>query len=300
MLKKRMAHYSIKDLEELSGIKAHTIRIWEKRYKLIEPERTCTNIRLYDDEDLKKLLNVSMLNRNGWKISRLAELDNEKLTEMVLQLSKEASDSETQIENLIVSMLDLDESKFEKILSNSILKIGFEDTLTKVVYPFFERIGVLWLVGSINAAQEHFVSNLMRQKLIAAIDGQLPGKNDRPKTFMLFLHEAELHELGLLFYNYILRKHGHKVIYLGQAVPFKDLIQIADIQNIDVLFTSFTTGISEKDLQNYLQKLSEQFPKHEIIITGYQTNKAFSSLPSNLLQVHSVSHFREILSERYS
>lgn len=292
-----MGKYSIKDLEELSGIKAHTIRIWEKRYNLIEPERTSTNIRYYSDEDLKKLLNVSMLNRHGLKISRLADMSREQIAEMVVNLSKESSDVETQVENMIVSMLDLDEAKFERILSNSILKTGFEETLIKIIYPFFERIGLLWLIGTINAAQEHFISNLMRQKLIAAIDGQLPGKNENPKTFMLFLHEAELHELGLLFYNYLLRKHGHRVIYLGQAVPFNDLIQIAEIQKIDVLLTSFTTGIGETELESYLTKLKENFPSKTIYFTGYQTNRTFKSLPSNFVHIQSAGHFQKILAE---
>lgn len=292
-----MGNYSIKDLEKLSGIKAHTIRIWEKRYNLIEPSRTNTNIRYYSDEDLKKLLNVSMLNRSGWKISHLADKSNEQLSELILQLNKESADSETQIEHLIVSMLDLDEVKFEKVLSNSILKIGFEETLTRVIYPFFDRIGILWLAGTINAAQEHFMSNLMRQKIIAAIDGQLPGDQKNPKTFMLFLHEAELHELGLLFYNYLLRKHGHRVIYLGQAVPFKDLIQIAEIQKTDILFTSFTTGITEKDLDSYLSKLAKNFPSKTIYFTGYQTNREFKNLPGNIQHIPSVEYFQKLLSD---
>lgn len=292
-----MGNYSIRDLEELSGIKAHTIRIWEKRYKLIEPERTSTNIRYYCDEDLKKLLNVSMLNRHGWKISHLAEFSNEQLAEKVIQLTKESSDVETQIENLIVSMLDLDEIKFEKILNNSILKNGFEETLVKVIYPFFDRIGLLWQIGTINAAQEHFISNLMRQKLITAIDGQLPAAREDAKTFMLFLHESELHELGLLFYNYLLRKSGHKVIYLGQAVPFNDLVQIAQIRNIDVLLTIFTTGISEKDVDRYLEKLIKHFPDKTILFTGYQTNREFKTLPSNFIHLKSAEHFQKMLSE---
>lgn len=295
-----MGKYSIKDLEELSGIKAHTIRIWEKRYNLIEPERTSTNIRYYSDEDLKKLLNVSMLNRHGLKISRLAEMSREQIAEMVVNLSKESSDVETQIENMIVSMLDLDEAKFERILSNAILKSGFEETLIKIIYPFFDRIGLLWLIGTINAAQEHFISNLMRQKLIAAIDGQLPGKNENPKTFMLFLHEAELHELGLLFYNYLLRKHGHRVIYLGQAVPFNDLIQIAEIQKIDVLLTSFTTGMGETELDSYLAKLKQNFPYKTIYFTGYQTNRIFKDLPHNFIHIQSPEHFQKMLSEEMS
>ncbi len=292
-----MGNYSIKDLEELSGIKAHTIRIWEKRYNLIEPERTATNIRYYNDEDLKKLLNVSMLNRHGWKISRLADMTRAELAEAAIRLTKESSDLETQIEQLIVSMLDMDELKFEKILNNSILKNGFEETVIKIIYPFFDRIGLLWLIGTINAAQEHFISNLMRQKIITAIDGQLPVARENARTFMLFLHESELHELGLLFYNYMLRKHGHKVIYLGQAVPLSDLVQVAHIRNIDILLTSFTTGMSEKDVDRYLEKLSLNFPDKTILFTGYQTNREFKTLPPNFIHLKSAENFQKMLSE---
>lgn len=291
-----MASYSIKDLEELSGIKAHTIRIWEKRYGIVIPERTDTNIRLYSDEDLKKLLNISILNRHGLKISRLSKLTLSELREKVIYISRESADSKTQIENLIISMLELDEWKFDKILSDSIIKIGFEETLVQIMHPFFEKIGLLWQTGSINPAQEHFVSNLLRQKLIVAIDGQSPVTNHDAPAFILFLHEKELHELGLLFYSYLLKKKGIKVIYLGQAVPFDDLKVITRIQKARYFLTSFTTGISEKALKDYLTNMSESFSGQTIFFTGYQVDKINGNLPGNLVRVESVKHFQEIIS----
>lgn len=290
-----MARYSIKDLEELSGIKAHTIRIWEKRYNIVKPERTDTNIRLYNDEHLKKLLNISILNRQGLKISHLARLSNEELKEKVIHSSRESSNNVIQIENLIISMLDLDEWKFDKILSDSIIRIGFEETLVKVMHPFFEKIGLLWQIGSINPAQEHFVSNLLRQKLIVAIDGQSPVKRDTDVSFILFLHENELHELGLLFYSYLLKKSGIRVIYLGQAVPFEDLKKIVQIQKAEYFLTSFTTGILEEELNNYLKRMSESFAEQTIFFTGYQISKVNGDLPSNLVKIESVSQFQEII-----
>jgi MerR family transcriptional regulator, light-induced transcriptional regulator len=290
-----MASYSIRDLEDLSGIKAHTIRIWEKRYGIVVPERTNTNIRLYSDDDLKKLLNISILNRNGLKISYLSKLSSNELKEKVIHISRETSDSNTQIENLIISMLELDEWKFDKILSDSIIRIGFEETLVQIMHPFFEKIGLLWQTGSINPAQEHFVSNLMRQKLIVAIDGQAPARREAPATFILFLHENELHELGLLFYSYLLKKKGAKVIYLGQAVPFDDLKIINRIQKADYLLTSFTTGISETSLKNYLEKMAGTFPAQTIFFTGYQIKDINGDLLSNLVKVNSVAHFQSII-----
>lgn len=290
-----MASYSIKDLEELSGIKAHTIRIWEKRYGVVVPERTNTNIRLYSDEDLKKLLNISILNKHGLKISHLSRLSQDDLKEKVIHISRETINTGIQIENLIISMLDLDEWKFDKILSDSIIKIGFEETLVSLMHPFFEKIGLLWQTGSINPAQEHFVSNLMRQKLIVAIDGQAPVQRDNQVNFILFLHENELHELGLLFYSYLLKKHGIKVIYLGQAVPFQDLKKIINIQKADYFLTSFTTGITEKDLKSYLIRMSDTFPEQTIYYTGYQISKINGSLPGNLIKIESVKHFQDII-----
>ena len=290
-----MARYSIKDLEELSGIKAHTIRIWEKRYGIVLPERTHTNIRLYSDEDLKKLLNISILNKHGLKISHLSKLTQSELKEKVIHISRESSNVEIYIENLLISMLELDEWKFDKILSDSIIKIGFEETLVQLMHPFFEKIGLLWQTGSINPAQEHFVSNLLRQKLIVAIDGQAPVAREKPLTFILFLHEAELHELGLLFYSYLLKKNGIKVIYLGQAVPFGDLEKITQIQKADYFLTSFTTGITDKDLTDYLMTMSETFPEQVVFYTGYQIAKINASLPENLVKLESVKHFQEII-----
>jgi MerR family transcriptional regulator, light-induced transcriptional regulator len=290
-----MASYSIKDLEELSGIKAHTIRIWEKRYGIIIPERTTTNIRLYSDEDLKKLLNVSILNRHGLKISHLAKLSYNDLKEKVIHVSRETSDSEIQIENMMISMLELDEWKFNKILSNSIIKIGFEETVVNIMQPFFERIGLLWQTGSINPAQEHFVSNLFRQKLIVAIDGQEPVHGNDKESFILFLHEDEMHELGLLFYNYLLRKNGFQTIYLGQSVPFDDLLKIASIRNAGHLMTTFTTGIKENSLRDYLVRLANAFPGQTIFFTGYQAQKIIDQPASNVIKVESARHFSKLI-----
>ena len=165
-----MAYYSIRDLERLSGIKAHTIRIWEKRYGLLNPTRTDTNIRHYSDDDLKRILNVSILNRHGIKISHIASMDEREMADKVLIISRDTSDYDSLIENLVIYMVDMDQEKFEKLLSRSIMQIGFEDSILKIIYPFLEKIGILWQTGAINPAQEHFISHLVRQKIIVGID----------------------------------------------------------------------------------------------------------------------------------
>jgi len=277
-----MIQYSIKDLEQLTGIKAHTIRIWEKRYQLIEPERTSTNIRYYSDGDLKKLLNVSTLNRNGLKISSIVTMNNDEINERIMEISETSHDSDNQIEQLIVAMIDLDEQRFERVLSTSVIKIGFDDTVVKVLYPFFEKIGLLWQIGTIYPAQEHFVSNLIRQKLIIAIDGQSGNSKPSSITFLLFLPSNEWHELGLLFYNYLVKKAGMKVIYLGQSVPFEDLMEVSSKQKIDYLFTSITTPLTLKKYSEYLHQLSSAFPDKIVYINGYQSHEYKIELPSNV------------------
>ena len=167
-----MSRYSIKDLEQLSGIKAHTVRVWEQRYKLLNPKRTETNIRYYDDHDLKLILNVALLNDNGIKISKIAKMSVEEMKAEVLHLTERSFAYDDQIHSLVLAMIEFNEERFEKIIATNILKIGFEQTMLNVIYPFLSKIGILWQTGSIHPGQEHFISNLVRQKLIVAIDGK--------------------------------------------------------------------------------------------------------------------------------
>ncbi len=277
-----MAHYSIRDLERLTGIKAHTIRIWEKRYGLIEPERTSTNIRAYCDIDLKKLLNISILNKNGYKISKIANLSQQEIAVNITNLSQQSMDTESFLESLTIAMIDLDEPKFDKILTRSILQLGFEDTVIRILNPFFVRIGIMWQTGSINPAQEHFVSNLVRQKMLVATDNHLPGDSAHAKTFLLFLPEGEMHELGLLFANYLIRKRGHRAIYLGQNVPLNDLIEVEQIKPSDYILTSFITSMTDCDTLNYLHGLIKQFPEKPIYITGDHANTLKGKFPESV------------------
>ena len=265
-----MLKYSIKDLEKLTGIKAHTIRIWEKRYNIVCPLRTTTNIRFYTDGDLKRLLNVSILNRNGFKISNIVRLTKEEILNSVMETSITSMNFESQVENLVIAMIDLDENKFEKTLSNSILKLGFEETVTNIVYPFLEKVGILWQIGTINPAQEHFITNLIRQKLIIAIDTEINSLLPNHKTFVLFLPEGELHELSLLFYSYLIKKRGHRVIYLGQNLPLDDLRQVKLISRPDFLVTVITSSHTGKDLQLFIHNISENFPAQMILLGGNQ------------------------------
>ncbi len=292
-----MANYSIKDLENLTGIKAHTIRMWEKRYELVSPQRTDTNIRYYTDEDLKKLMNVSILNRHGIKISKLAHLSNEMLGEKILQITRKHNDYDSQIESLVVSMIELDEEKFEKILTTSIIRFGFEEIIFNILYPFFEKVGLLWQAGTINPAQEHFISNLIKQKLMVAIDSIPVAKQNNSKTFLLFLPEWELHELGLLVYYYLIKKKGHKVIYLGQSVPEMDIYKVAEIVKPDVFITSFTSSAEIKRIINLLKNLSQNFPDQSIYIGGLRLKEINGDLPERIKTLPNAKAFKDQVEE---
>ncbi len=275
-----MGKYSIKELERLSGIKAHTIRIWEKRYHLIEPRRTATNIRYYSDEELKKIINVSLLNNHGVKISHIADLDHEELVKKVLEFTEKKSEADIYINQMIVCMIDLDEEQFERQLSKLAEKFGMERTITEIIYPFLDRIGILWQTNNITPAQEHFISNIIRQKLIVAID-ELPHPARPAKKAILFLPEQELHEIGLLFCHYLLKKEGVRVIYLGQMVPYADVRSIGMSHQPDLFVTSIITEQPPRDLQSYINTLSRDFPSSRVIATGGAISRIALSFPPN-------------------
>ena len=288
-----MAEYSIKDLERISGVKAHTIRIWEKRYGIVEPKRTGSNIRFYCDTDVKKLMNVSILLHHGYKISKLAILDPHELSKKVLEVSMISNGQQSQVENLVVAMIEMDESKFEKILNMTIIKEGFENTVFKVLHPFFERIGVLWQTGSINPAHEHFISNLVKQKIYVAIDSiAVPSGNDT-KKFLLFLPEWELHDLGLLVYDYLLKSRGFKVIYLGQNVPEDDVYSVTEFLQPDYFLVSFANAVEKDKLEAYILRIAARYPEKKIFITGNQTANLSCELPSSITIINSALQFSD-------
>jgi MerR family transcriptional regulator, light-induced transcriptional regulator len=287
--------YSIKDLEQLSGIKAHTLRIWEQRYNLLLPKRTETNIRYYDDADLKLILNVALLNDNGFKISKIAGMSETEMREEVVKLTEKSLTHDDQIHALTICMIEMDEERFDKVLSTNILKIGFEQTMVNIIYPFMSKIGVLWQTGAINPAQEHFISNLVRQKLIVAIDGQIYKGGG--KKFLLYLPEGELHEVSILFATYLIKARGHKVIYLGQNTPNEDLSTVYKLHNPEYLLTVITTSPSSENVQEYIYSLSERFSNSQILLSGYQIVGQDLKFPKNVKTMHYIRQIKEYLDE---
>lgn len=290
-----MAQYTIKELEHLSGIKAHTIRIWEQRYNILCPKRTETNIRYYDDCDLKALLNISLLNERGYKISKIAQMSPDLIQEKVQQLCEESCRGSHHIKTLVQSMIDLDEAMFDKALSTATLQIGFEETMHEVIYPFLNKVGVLWQTGNITPAHEHFVSNLIRQKLIVAIDGQVVRRQEGAPAFVLYLPEGEMHELGLLYLNYTLRAKNQHVIYLGQSLPLDDLKMVQRKVQATYVCTVLTSVPERDQVQRYLNNLSATFPESTIFVYGYQVQHDSLKLPSNIKRLAKLRDIVELL-----
>jgi MerR family transcriptional regulator, light-induced transcriptional regulator len=263
--------YSISDLESLSGIKAHTLRIWESRYKLLVPNRTETNIRYYSDSDLKKVLNVAVLVNGGIRISKVAEMSDTNLAELVRERSNGGHDHQGIINALKIAMMDFDDLSFEQIINRCMLNMGAENCFNNILADFIRQLGVLWQTGAVTIAHEHFVTSIIKQKLFALIDQLSVRPNDNAKQFLLYLPSGEQHELGLLYMHFLLKKNGYKSVYLGQEVPLAALVETRDKIQTDVIMSFFTTHPKTEDIGNYLLELGGSFPnKHiEFLISGY-------------------------------
>jgi len=280
--------YSIKDLERLSGVKAHTIRIWEQRYNLLAPERTDSNIRLYNDRELKQLLNIALLISQGSKISHISKLSDkdicDKINQMTLNPEHQNQFFTVQINELVLSMLEFNDTKFDKVIATCTLKYGFESTMINVLIPFLSKVGVMWRTGEANIVQEHFISNLIRRKILVAIDGFTGTESDSDETYLLFLPENELHEIGLLFAKYLLKVRGKKVIYLGQNVPYDEIVNFCKAYEPEFILTFFTAAYAPETIRTYLNSISNELgDKTKILIAGGQICQLGEHLPKNII-----------------
>jgi DNA-binding transcriptional MerR regulator len=290
-----MDAFTIKDLENLSGIKAHTIRIWEQRYSFIKPSRTGTNIRYYSNEELKKILNVALLNKYGYKISHIDKMAEGEMHEKLLSLNQAEAIQERIVNDLIQCMVDIATDKLEQILDKHIASKGIERTISQVIFPLLEKIGILWLTNHINPAQEHLVSNIIRQKLIVGIDS-ITTSLKVDKTILLFLPEGEYHEMGLLFMNYLLKTRGVNTIYLGASIPLKDVEYLVKLKKPDYLYTHLTTVGQNFNFDKFLVQMKLKFPKTPIIISGQLTNSYQKKIHPPINFIRSYSGVMEFVS----
>lgn len=264
------AKYSISDLSHYTGIKPHTIRIWEKRYNLLAPKRSCTNIRGYDGCQLRKLLNINTLLHSGWKISRISHLSENEMdaeVRMVMDRSEGSSKIDFLINGLMVHMLNYDELRFSMVFTQAVEQYGLKKTILDIVYPFLKKIGVLWQIDDISPAQEHFASAILRRKILSEID-RMPLTKKSKDTVLLCLPPDEFHELPLLLAHYILLEKGINTVYLGSSVPPEMAAETAKQTGAGYLFTLFMSGAPVEKLKGYLHSIHENAPELKIYFSG--------------------------------
>lgn len=293
-----MNRFSIKDIEILTGIKPHTIRIWEQRYGIIKPQRTATNIRYYTENDLKLMLNVSLLNKMGFKISKITCLKPNEIEHKVLSLVEQANDADINLSALLNCMVRLDEDTFENLLNKYLETNGLEITMTKILFPFLYRIGLLWQTGSITPAYEHFFTNLVRQKIIAAIDKQVLSPSTDAKRFLLFLPPNEPHELGLLYAHYVIRQRGHRSVYMGLNLPIDHIICAHECCQPEFIVTTLTSCIKINAIEEFVVQISKTFSKSKILLSGAQAVNRSLHLPQNVQVISDFDDFIQYIENR--
>jgi MerR family transcriptional regulator, light-induced transcriptional regulator len=280
-----MNYFSIRDIENLCGIKAHTLRIWEQRYNLCVAKRKESQHRIYDNDDLKELLRVSFLYHSGHKISRIAELSNEQIRELIEQSCVQENNQEVFVHQLIETGLDFDKEKFEKIINCIVMRLGLEKSITGVFYPFLERIGLLWMTNHVIPAQEHFASHIIRKKIILAIDGLELKKTD--DNIVVFAPEGEYHEIPLLTANYFFRKNNNYTTYFGINVPAESIRYYAKHHPVSCFYLHVITHMDNCGLEGYIRSLCNDFPTKQIVLSG-PAAKCIRNQPDNLKILHSM------------
>jgi len=284
-----MNAFTIKDLENLTGVKAHTIRIWEQRYGFLKPQRTDTNIRYYNNHELKTILNIALLNKYGYKISHIDRMSEDEVKDKILTLANAQAQQERIINELIRFMIDMDLDRFEDTLDDYITSRGIEKTINQIIFHFMERIGVLWITDHINPALEHLVSNIIRQKLIVGTEG-INTHLRIDKCVLLFLPEGEYHELGLLFIQYLLKSRGISTLYLGANVPLEDVEYVVRLKKPNYIYTHLTSVSSGFSFDRFLTSLTKKFETTPVIISGRLTQAYEKKIPQKI-------NFKKTLSE---
>lgn len=291
-----MNQFTIKDIENLSGIKAHTWRIWEQRYGISMAQRKDSNHRFYDSNNLKEILRISYLYHTGIKISKIAALNQEEMKKLALETQPIENGTEFYIKELIEASIDLDEERFDLTFEEAMKQLGVEDTILKISYPFQKKIGVLWLTDHVIPAQEHFTSNIIRQKLTVAIDKLPYVKDTEKKRIILFTPESELHELPLQFIYYMLRKNRNKVIYFGSNISLNSIESCSQYCSFNYILFHLITNLTGVHPNEYIYELSRRFPDKKILMSGTQVDQV-TQIPRNVQLLRSMDEIVEFTNE---
>jgi DNA-binding transcriptional MerR regulator len=262
--------YSIKDLEHLAGVKAHTIRIWEKRYNIVEPKRTDTNIRYYLEEDLQHILNVALLNNNGHKISQIAKMPRTEILKRVAEISDFDEGLEDRVDSLTMSMMELNEFKFNRIIETNIEQLGFDESMDEVIFPLLDKLRQLWMNGCIKPVHEIFVLEIIKRKIIKAIDDIPINTDPSVPSFILFLPKNENSDLMLLYLHYMLKKEGLRVTNLGKGISKEMIIETCQILHPEYVVLFANESFGENQLTPYLNDLCKHINGTSVLLTGYQ------------------------------
>ncbi len=287
------SQFSIKDLENLTGIKAHTIRIWEKRYNLLEPKRTDTNIRYYDLESFQKLLNVSYLNNNGYKISKIATIKEKEIPNLVREIASQSNVESHAINAFKLAMMNFDQTLFYQTYEAILEEKAFDDIFFDVFIPLLTEIGLLWQTDTITPAHEHFLTSLMKQKILINTEKIQSKQIHNPdKTFVLYLPDNEVHELGLMFINYQIVSKGHKSIFLGQSVPIESLTYLQNYYDNITYLSYFTVKPEKENIEKYIHEFEQQIldtPNTELWVLGRMLNAIdLDKLPKGMRAFESI------------
>ena len=264
-----MVVYSINDLENLSGVKAHTLRMWEKRYNLLSPKRTESNIRYYLDEDLQLLLNVAFLNKKGFKISKIAKMQPEDIKHRVAEFSDVDIKFEELLDALTLAMFEFDEYNFNKILNRNIEQNGFKYTMLEVIYPLLDKITMMWIAGSVKKVHESFIVQVIRKKNTTIIEKLLNERPTKPIKYLIYLPEGENQELTLLFLEYLLRAEGYHVLNLGMNISLDDVCDGCEAYEANFIMSVFNESFSNSSLQEYIDQILERNKTQTFIASGF-------------------------------
>ena len=289
--------FSIKNLETFSGIKAHTLRIWEKRYNLLEPERTETNIRRYSLDNLRKLLNVTLLYDHGFKISKISRLSLQEISDSVSNIALKENSEQIAINALKLAMINFDCELFNKTYDEFLSHRKFEFIFMDVFMPLMKELGILWQTGAISSTHEHFITNLIKQKIhvqTERVQLSIKKNTDHP-VFVLFLPENEIHELGILYLNYLTLSKGLRTILLGQSIQISSLENLYTYKDSFNFVTYLTVEPNEKEIMPYLKLFNEKLllnTNSKLIVFGPQQTKIdINNLPNKIELYRSVQSF---------
>jgi len=294
----QLNRFSIRDIENLTGIKAHTIRIWEQRYGILQPKRTDTNIRYYDADDLKIALRISLLNNHGYKISRIHQMSAHDMSALVQKITDSGFKLQLLVSELLEATLAMDIDLFEELLDGYLKKNGLEDMVEQLIFQYLEKIGMMWMTDRIFPAQEHLMSNVIYRKLAVAIETLPPKQAGAGPRVLLFLPEGELHDIGLMYIHYILLKNGKAPIYLGPNTPLLDAALVYNQMKPEYIYIHLTAPANEFDVNKYVQKLGVYFKESTVLLSGGAIiSKKIVTRPNNIKTLKSLEEVRNMLLE---